>query len=1044
MSAETPLPFLMVDGQPTWEMPELTSLRKLPPRATLWPFPTPEAARRRLLEESPLVHSLDGDWQFRLFDRPGDVTPAALESGEWRTFAVPGNWTMQLRNEPSGRAFDKPHYTNVRMPFAEPFPHVPEYTATGVYRTTVDVPEDWASRRVVLHFGGCESALYVYLDGAFVGMNKDSRTPAEYDVTDVVRPGGKQELVCVNPRFSDASFLEDQDDWWQAGIHRDVYLYTTPRTYLQDVAARPDLADDLSSATLAVRVTVRSADGGRPVGTVRAWLDDPDGAAVFAEPLEASASVSVGHRGESEPYDTAIVTLSASVPRPRLWTAETPHLYTLVVTLDADGDSTSVATRIGFRRIEIRNRELLVNGQPAMIHGMNRHDHSDERGKAVTRELMRLDALTMKAHNVNAVRTSHYPNDPYWLDLCDELGFYVIDETNLENHALLRLSSEIRVAGAYFERVRNMYERDKNHPCVVIWSLGNESGYGPNHDAMAGWLRQIDPTRPVHYENAIATRGDERGHTSVRDNWGRGHLATDFVAPMYAQIDDIVTWVTTSDDPRPLIMCEYAHAMGNSSGSLADYYDAFERYHGLQGGYIWEWVDHGIRMATPDGTPYWVYGGDFGDQPNDGNFVADGMVWPDRTPHPGLQEFRYLARPVRVRAIDAAGGRFRVENRRYFADLGDLRGEWALKVEGQVARSGELPELHTPPQQLTGVTLPLSWPADREAFVEFRFVTRADNPWAPAGHLVAWDQIPGPAASRPSHAPSAAGAEAREEAGQITLEAGETAASIDRASGQLSRLGGERVVLRGPSLSIWRAPTDNDALQLPRDFRALGLWRKLGLDRLQRRLESVRVVRAADGAPAVETVHALTGRDNWEDIRHTATYSLLEDGTLRIASRVQLAPDLRDLPRVGLELHLSPDLEQLAWYGRGPWDNYSDRKASAMVDVFSSTVSEQYVPYIMPQEHGHKTDVRWLRLSDRAGRGLLVTADAPFEFNALHFTDEDLTAAQHTPDLKARPEVVLHLDHAMRGLGTGLNVDTLPRYQLDESGYEFTLYLKPL
>ena len=386
----------------------------------------------------------------------------------------------------------------------------------------------------MLHFGGCESALYVYLDGAFVGLNKDSRTPAEYDVTDFVRPGGTHELLCVNPRFSDASFLEDQDHWRQAGIHRDVYLYTTPRTYLQDVAARPDLADDLASATLDVRVTLRSADGQRPSGTVRAALYAPDGAAVIDQPLEASASGSATLWGEPEPYDSATVTLSASIPRPRLWTAETPSLYTLVVTVaatvdedgkeadaDADGQSTSVATRIGFRRVEIRNRELRVNGQPIMIHGMNRHDHSDERGKAVTRDLMRLDALTMKAHNVNAVRTSHYPNDPYWLDLCDELGFYVIDETNIENHALLRLSSEIRVANAYFERVRNMYERDKNHPSVIIWSLGNESGYGPNHDAMAGWLRRIDPTRPIHYEGAINPREGDDGQPAPESTGAR-------------------------------------------------------------------------------------------------------------------------------------------------------------------------------------------------------------------------------------------------------------------------------------------------------------------------------------------------------------------------------------------------------------------------------------------------------------------------------------------------------------------------------------------
>jgi beta-galactosidase len=1048
MNEQASLPFLLLGSQPGWQMPELTSICKLPPRATFWPFPTPEAARSRLPEASPLVRCLSGDWQFRLFDRPGDVTPAALASGAWRTLAVPGNWTMQLRNEESSeRAFARPHYTNIQMPFSELFPHVPAYTATGVYRTTIAIPEDWASQRLVLHFAGCEGALYVYLNNAFVGMNKDSRTAAEYDISRLVQAGGSYELLCVNPRFSDASWLEDQDHWWQAGIHRDVYLYATPRTYLQDLTVRTDLAADFASATLRVRAVVRSDEGRPPAGAVRMQLYAPDGQPVFAEPSAAGVPEHFEGLVSAQPQvsDTATSLLATPVHRPRLWSAETPELYTLVVTLAADGSTVSSALRIGFRAVEIRDRELRVNGRAVMIHGMNRHDHSDEWGKAVTRDLMTLDARTMKAHNVNAVRTSHYPNDPFWLDLCDEYGLYVIDEANLENHALLRLSEETRVSAAYYERVRNMVERDKNHPSVIVWSLGNESGYGANHDATAAWIRHTDPTRPVQYEGAISRLNNDYTAANTRDHWGRGHAATGILCPMYPTIDDIVTWVTTTDDPRPLIMCEYAHAMGNSTGSLADYYAAFERYHGLQGGFIWEWLDHGIRMTTPSGVPYWGYGGDFGDQPNDGNFVADGMVWPDRTPHPGLQEFKYLARPVRVMAIDPHRGLFRVENRRFFAGLDDLRGEWVLRVNGSVAQSGELPEFTLPPQGHMDLTLPVTWPEDGEAFVEFRFMTRVETPWAPPGHLVAWDQLPGPITWRPgaiTQPPRQA--EVREEAGQVTLTLGEHEVVIDATSGELMRWGNRNQIVRGPSLSLWRAPTDNDLLQLVfgRADRAAGLWRTLGLPQLQRRLEDMRVVRGANGAQAVAITHAFTGRDRWDDVQHTHAYTLLEDGALRIASQVRFAPDFADLPRVGLALRLSAELEHLTWYGRGPWDSYSDRKASSMVAVYRSTVTDQYVPYIMPQEHGHKTDVRWLRLTDQHGHGLEVTGDELFEFNALHYTDEDLAAARHTPELTPRPEVILHLDHAMRGLGTGLHMDTLPQYQLNDREYSFSFDLK--
>lgn len=1047
MDEQMPFSLLLLDGQPTWQMPELPSLGKLSPRATFWPFPTPDAALDRLPEASPLVRCLSGNWEFQLFDRSGDVTPAALAAGTWRTLAVPGNWTMQLRNEPTtGRAFSKPHYTNSPMPFSELFPHVPEYTATGVYRTIFSVPTDWSTQRILLHFAGCESALYVYLDGKFVGMNKDSRTAAEYDLTKLVQAGGSYELLGINPRFSDASYLEDQDHWWQAGIHRDVYLYATPRTYLEDIAVRTDLSNDFAAGSLEVSAVVRNLDLGQTTGKVSMQLYSPEGQPVFAEAVETGLPEKAGRPLKylyTPPADTASYILSAPVQQPKLWSAETPHLYTLVVSLDTDRGTISTALRVGFRKVEIRDRELRVNGQPVMIHGMNRHDHSDQTGKAVSRELMALDARTMKAHNVNAVRTSHYPNDPYWLDLSDEYGFYVFNEANIENHEWFGLSNDKRVSAAYGERIRNMVERDKNHPCVIVWSLGNESGHGINHDIMAAWVRHTDPSRPVHYEGGVRALFN----TERTSNWGSGAGVTDIICPMYPPIEAIVRWVTTSDDPRPFIICEYAHAMGNSTGSLADYYAAFETYHGLQGGFIWEWLDHGIRMETPEGEPYWVYGGDFGDEPNDGNFVADGMVWPDRTPHPGLNEFKYLARPVRVTGLDLQRGLLQIENRRFFADLSDLRGEWTLKVAGTIVQSGELTGFNAPPQGKVNLVIPVNWPGDSEAFLEFRFTTLAATAWAARGHLMAWDQLAGPVRARPEkYLPAARQVQVTGQARQVTLKLGEQQVSFNPELGEMLSFGSPNWLVQGPSLNLWRAPTDNDTLQLKPTFgnpnRVAGLWLTLGLARLQRRLESFEVVKGEDGSQTVEISHAATGRDRWDDVQHTHKYTLLEDGTLCISNYVRLASDFGDLPRVGLKLHLKPELEQLTWYGQGPAENYSDRKASSTIDVYSSPVTEQYVPYIMPQENGHKTDVRWLSLTNAAGHGLQFKADGLFEFNALHYTDEDLAAGNHTPDLKPRPEVILSLDHAMRGLGTGLIVDTRPEYQLNDLEYNFTFYWK--
>jgi beta-galactosidase len=916
---------LFLGGRPSWMRPDVPSLDRLPPRATLDRSPTKWFAR------------LDGDWEFRLVARPEEAARALGSSRGWDSVAVPGLWTMQ--------GYGRPHYTNVVMPFDERPPRVPDANPTGIYRRSFTLPRGWKRRRVILHFGGVEGALHVLVNGEPVGIAKDSRTPTEFDVTGVVRHDGPNELVAVVVQWSDASFVEDQDQWWHAGIARQVALLSLGDDSITDLFVHAEMDGRLL------------VEADRPA---ELRLLDGKGRMV----LEGRSGRESGLRD------------------PRLWSAEDPALYTLVA---STGNGEDVTCRVGFRSAEVRDGRLVVNGTAIQIHGVNRHDHDDLRGRAVGREMMEADARLMKQFNVNAVRTSHYPNDPYWLDLCDRYGLYAIDEANIEAHAYYdEVCNDQRYAHHFVERVRNMVERDKNHPSVILWSLGNESGYGPNHDAAAGWIRARDPSRPLHYEGAI------------KFDWEGARPATDVVCPMYAPVEDIEAWAKSGPHPRPLILCEYSHAMGNSNGGLADYYAAFERHDALQGGFVWEWIDHGIRQTDDGGREYWAYGGDFGDEPNDANFCADGLVWPDRTPHPALHELKFLARPIGVERL--RGKRFRISSRLDFLGLDAYSGTWETG-----ARRGKLPRLR-------GRAVDVTVDAGDAEYVTFRFFVRAATEWAPAGHEVAWQQLELRAPPRASRARGRA------------------------AKDGLSSFAD--LIVDGPRLQLWRAATDNDGLRLMPERAAgpLPRWLELGLDGLEHRLES------DDGS---EVVQRASGRDNWDDALHRQTFRAVDGGIL-VENEVLLGSELRDLPRVGVVMTLRPGLERLEWHGRGPWENYPDRFASAVVGRFESTVSEQYVPYILPQEHGHRSDVRRLTLTDDAGEGLVVEGRPTFGFTASHLTAADLFAARHTIDLEPRAETILSIDHAQRGLGTAsCGPDTARSYRLEEHRYRFAYVLRP-
>ncbi|MDR3509390.1 MAG: glycoside hydrolase family 2 TIM barrel-domain containing protein [Caulobacteraceae bacterium] len=1049
---------LLVQGSVrTWVHPETISIGRLPARASLYPFPDAASALKGRWEASPLVISLNGDWRFRLADCPEAVPPdfvsPGYEDADWGVLPVPSNWTLH--------GHDRPHYTNVQMPFPQAPPNVPRDNPTGLYRTRFFVPWDWDGRRVVLHVGGAESVLYVWVNGRPVGMGKDSRLPQEFDVTEALRPGRENLLCCVVIKWSDASFIEDQDQWWMGGIFRDVFLYATELTYLADVFADASLDESLTQGRLTLTAKLGFSEEPRDGWTVEAQLYDADGAAVLDQPMAGAVKAATARYN---PYRGPLsqVILTADVPVPKLWSSETPNLYTVVVSLRRGDEVAEITScRIGFRRIALGDRELLINGRPVMIRGMNRHEHDPVRGKAITRQSMIADIELMKRFNVNAVRTSHYPNAEAWYDLCDEYGLYLVDEANLEAHAYLHsVCRDPRYAAQFVERGLRMVERDKNHPSVIVWSLGNESGYGPNHDAMAGLIRALDPSRPLHYEGA--TWAWDESFTPIpqgllTDPASRsGKRASDLICPMYPPIENLVRWAEANDpeDRRPMILCEYSHAMGNSNGSLGDYWDAFEAHRGLQGGFIWEWADHGLLKHTADGRPFFAYGGDFGDEPNDLNFCCDGIVGADRVPHPALWEFKALAQPVAVHWLDAETGRLEVRNRRDFTTLADLRATWTLEVDGELVAEGALPPLSTAPGAAEAVQIDLPrppTPAESEAFLMVRFHLARDAAYAPAGHEVAWVQLP---VSRPlGDSPEPSLAKVQSEALAIAYLGDEIQVTGDgfevafsRAEGRLVRYVwcNHPVMLAGPRLQVWRGATDNDGIKgwSSQEGKALGRWRQAGIDKICLGAAQVTARADADGV-TVEIHQTAACAASPQAIRHAHAYRIFPDGRVVVENRFQVDEAVSDLPRLGVTMTLPDGFEDLEWFGRGPLETYVDRHRAGWIGRFSGAVTGQYVPYAMPQEHGNKTDLRWIGLKS-SETSVRFIPEWPCEGSASRFAPEDLYAATHPTDLAPRPEVRVNLDVRQRGLGTAsCGPDTLERYRIEAGDYELNFEIRP-
>ena len=1032
--------------------PELTELNRLPSRAPLVPHPSLDAARRGA--DSPFRVSLDGTWRFRLVERPEDAPGGWMEAGfdadAWDRIAVPGVWTRQ--GQP-----DLPHYTNVVMPWPDLSPpETPERNPTGLYRTHFTVPRRLAGRRLVLHVGGAESVALVYCDGAFVGMGKDSRLPSEFELAARAK-SGRHELAIMVVRYSDATWIEDQDHWWHGGLHRSVYVEARGRVHIADLDVQADFDPETQAGHLRVQGWLSRHE---PGWRLRARVETPRGRRL-GRLLEAEVPAMAAGNPMAEMvgaylYRGPFAEMRAELKGVRPWSAEAPDRYRLLVELiDAEGHVAEVVPLwTGFRRIEVRDRRLFVNGRGVVLNGVNRHDHDPENGKTPSVDEMRAELVTMKRHNIDAVRTAHYPNDHRLLDLCDELGLYVVDEANVESHArLASLAHDVRYGEAITSRVQRMVLRDRNHPCVIGWSLGNESGCGAPHSAAAAWVRHVDPSRFVHYEGALRGRfppgmseSQELKVCAPPDAVERG--ITDVVCPMYAPIDTIVEWARwaeeSREDDRPLILCEYSHAMGNSNGSIAEYVAAFHAEPALAGGFVWDWRDQGLAEVDERGRPYWAYGGHFGDSPHDANFCINGLVGPDGVPHPGLRELSWAARPVTV--VRASGRRVRVHNRRPFGSTDDLEASWSLQLDGETVESGTF-GVDVAAGQTRSIDVPYQTriPARREAHLTVVWSKRRSTSSLPRGHVVAWDQLE---LTRSAPRPVEVGRSSARQAvrrGRRWLETGHVRLELDPETGIAGvALDGRRVVCGGVRGWLWRAPTDNDGVaqsHVPGGTGVRRKWIEWGLCDLEVVVDACEIEERAEGTH-VRIARRLIGRE--AEAAHVTRLMLGERG-IRFDEEMAVPAAWDDLPRVGVRFEVPASFDRLAWLGPGPDETYPDRRGAALVGRWRTRVAEQYHPFVVPQEHGAHVEARCFTLANRRGEGLRVDGAPWLAFSARRHHDATLERATTLAELERDPTIEVHVDAAVRGLGTGAcGPDTLAPYRVGGGPHSWSWTLSVL
>lgn len=1027
-----------------WEDPQVFGINKRPGHVPLGAYPSADLALACDRKASPNVCLLNGTWRFHLAERPEAVPEGFhamdFDDAAWDGIVVPGNW--QLQGFP-----DNPIYTNVKYPFTPNPPYVPEANPTGCYRTTFEVPTDWIGRSIRLSFESVDSAFYAWVNGELVGYSQDSRLPAEFDVTGFVQAGSNLLAVQVM-RYSDGSYLEDQDFWLMSGIQRDVILYSKPKVSIEDFFVHTTFDNRYEDAELHIEAQITRVPW-MAAYHVEAMLYDHVGTPVWDAAVvgDVANHSSFGYPPKRK---TAHAMLRKAVARPKHWTAETPNLYRLVLTLRSpEGEALDFEScKVGFRVVEVKDGVILVNGKRLVMRGVDRHEHHPERGRALTVEYMRQEIRLMKQLNFNLVRTSHYPDDVAWYDLCDEYGIYLIDETNLETHGVgSELSNNPQWLGAYVDRSARMALRDRNHPSILMWSLGNESGCGANHAAMAAWLRMADPTRLIHSES------------------GRpGPAVSDVISPMYPNLDWVRSVLADPNEKRPMMMCEYAYAKGNSTGNFFKFWELVDKEPRFHGGCIWDWSDKALLKTTPDGQPYYAYGGDFGDdfdyslfyQDNENpQMTCNGIVGPDLMPHPGAWEVKKVQAPLSLSASsprDLLAGRLRLWNKHQVLSLAHLDIRWQVLEDGRVIQSGELPAMELAAGAVGTLQVPLARPdtlaEGAEYFLNVQFVLNLDTSWAERGHEVYGEQFKLPwRAPEKRFAPTGLmpALTVEEDDRRLAIEGKDFLVLFDKEEGRIQAFHamGRDLLQKGPVEQFYRAPTDIDLL-MGNPPASIHKWRSAGIDRLERCMTRFGWVQVSLQEVQVRVNARLQAEDKPEGIDSLVTYRVFGDGQVLIEHETFFNERLPYLPRIGMELLLPAGFEQLVWYGRGPHENYADRKLAALVGLYESTVDEQFTPYVYPSESGGKEDTRWLALLDAEGCGLMAVGKDLLHFDALHYAVKDLEQAGHPYELTRLPETVLHLDGWHMGVGgdDGWWAPVHPEFRIPPGRYRYAFVLR--
>ena len=1035
------LPFLLIgkaNGQlPEWENEHIFSINKEPAHVDYTPYATIGQALKDVAEESPYYFTLDGKWKFNWVkqpsERPIDFYKTAFDDSGWKTILVPCNMEMQ--------GYGTPIYTNFIYPFKPNPPMVindapadwtvsKEPDPVGSYRRNFNIPASWDGKDVFLHFNGVQSAFYVWVNGQKVGFSENSMSPAEFNITRYVKPGSNQIAVEVY-KYSAGSYLEDQDMFRFSGIFRSVFVYASPKLHLRDYFIKSDLSADLSSAKFSVSASLKNDEGSKPPGgTLDVSLYQPNGKLLGGSTF-ITQNIAPIKTGTEQVYQ-----LSGNVDHPLLWSAEEPNLYKVVFTLkDKKGAVKEIlASEFGFRKIEIKDSQLLVNGKPILLKGVNRHEVDPRYGKTVPLAVMVRDIELMKQYNINTVRTCHYPDDPAWYKLCDEYGLYVIDEANLETHGMGdQLTKDPKWKPAYIDREVRLVERDKNHPSVIIWSMGNESWGGENFVSGRAAILNLDHSRPIHYQ----------GDNDVAD----------IESDMYPSIDSLIA-DGERKSPKPFFMCEYAHAMGNAIGDLKEYWDAIESHKRLIGGCIWEWVDQGVNKPIPGdttGKTFFAYGGDFGDQPNDSTFSIKGLVTSDRQVKPELEEVKKVYQYIKIKPEDILNGKVSISNKYSFINLNKFDLSWSLAADGKVIQSGVLSALNLQPDQSATITIPYQKPAitpGSEYWLKIEFKLRQDTLWAKQGHVVAWEQVGLPFATvakttiAPTDLPALTTLESDK---MLNIHGRAFDLAFDKKSGTISSLvyGTQTIIdnaQHGPIFNLYRARMDNDRTKERGPYIE---WSKAGYDSLQYTLNNFSIDSTSRNKIQVSTVTDAVTRSGFK-VATTISYTIYGNGFITVEARFSPGKKDLDIPRLGLRMFLNEGLENVEWYGRGPHENYSDRKTSAAFGQYQETVTGMLEPYERPQGMGNREDVRWLKITDDENKGIEIVANGKLNFTTLHFTDQDLAKADHLYQLKSRKETILSLDYEQLGIGNATcGPIKLPQYYIPNSPAVISFSIRP-